>query len=204
MKMNKETEKAAILASISEELDIWLEKKDSIKDGYEYEAVQMLFYVIKDTRRMYMTYDNHRRKEIDTGITVEIAELPDASEVERGIEYILLPSGVKYVTYDNKLWSVVSSGTVNAKALPGVADAKKNYVYLIESTGEEWITCDNEKWTYITGGTGDDLVIVVDSLPDVNEARKDAIYVLKSTDEEWMTYDNIKWHLLAGSNAEGY
>lgn len=38
MRMNKETEKAAILASISEELDIWLEKKDSIKDGYEYET----------------------------------------------------------------------------------------------------------------------------------------------------------------------
>ena len=38
MKKNKETEKAAILASISEELDIWLEKKDSIRDGYGYET----------------------------------------------------------------------------------------------------------------------------------------------------------------------
>jgi hypothetical protein len=36
--MEKSEIKAAILAGISEELDQWLEKKDAITSGYEYET----------------------------------------------------------------------------------------------------------------------------------------------------------------------
>lgn len=36
--MEKSEIKASILAGISEELDLWLEKKDSITSGYEYET----------------------------------------------------------------------------------------------------------------------------------------------------------------------
>jgi len=35
--MEKAAIKAAILQSLSEELDIWLEKQEKITDGYEYE-----------------------------------------------------------------------------------------------------------------------------------------------------------------------
>jgi hypothetical protein len=35
--MEKTAIKAAILQSLSEELDIWLEKQEKITDGYEYE-----------------------------------------------------------------------------------------------------------------------------------------------------------------------
>jgi len=36
--MDKSTIKASILHSISEELDLWLDKEHTIKDGYEYET----------------------------------------------------------------------------------------------------------------------------------------------------------------------
>jgi len=36
--MDKLAVKTAILSAISEELDLWLEKSESIKDGYEYET----------------------------------------------------------------------------------------------------------------------------------------------------------------------
>ena len=36
--MDKSTLKADILSAISEELDLWLDKENSIKDGYEYET----------------------------------------------------------------------------------------------------------------------------------------------------------------------
>jgi hypothetical protein len=35
--MDKTTIKTAILSAISEELDLWLDKEGTIKDGYEYE-----------------------------------------------------------------------------------------------------------------------------------------------------------------------
>jgi hypothetical protein len=35
--MDKGTIKAAIMSAISEEVDLWLDKEGSIKDGYEYE-----------------------------------------------------------------------------------------------------------------------------------------------------------------------
>ena len=36
--MEKAAVKAAILSAISEEIDLWLDKSESIKDGYEYET----------------------------------------------------------------------------------------------------------------------------------------------------------------------
>ena len=35
--MDKSIKKAALLSAISEELDLWLDKENLIKDGYEYE-----------------------------------------------------------------------------------------------------------------------------------------------------------------------
>jgi hypothetical protein len=35
--MDKATAKAAILAAISDEVDLWLDKEGGINDGYEYE-----------------------------------------------------------------------------------------------------------------------------------------------------------------------
>ena len=40
-KMEKAAIKAAILQSLSEEIDIWLDKQEKITDGYEYESVFM-------------------------------------------------------------------------------------------------------------------------------------------------------------------
>ena len=39
--MDKATAKAAILAAISEEIDLWLDKEGGISDGYEYEGELM-------------------------------------------------------------------------------------------------------------------------------------------------------------------
>ena len=36
--MDKLSVKAAILSAISEEIDLWLDKSESINDGYEYET----------------------------------------------------------------------------------------------------------------------------------------------------------------------
>jgi hypothetical protein len=36
--MDKTTIKTAILSAISEEIDLWLDKEENIKDGYEYES----------------------------------------------------------------------------------------------------------------------------------------------------------------------
>jgi len=36
--MEQSAKKMAILSAISEELDLWLSKEDSIKDGYTYES----------------------------------------------------------------------------------------------------------------------------------------------------------------------
>ena len=36
--MDKTAVKAAIIAAISEEIDLWLDKSEEIKDGYEYET----------------------------------------------------------------------------------------------------------------------------------------------------------------------
>ena len=36
--MDKMSKKAALLSALSEEIDLWLEKEDTIKDGYEYES----------------------------------------------------------------------------------------------------------------------------------------------------------------------
>jgi hypothetical protein len=35
--MDKTTMKTAIMSALSEEIDLWLEKEEMIKDGYEYE-----------------------------------------------------------------------------------------------------------------------------------------------------------------------
>jgi hypothetical protein len=48
--MEKSEIKAAILAGISEELDQWLDKKDSISTGYEYET--QLLQVAKKMNRL--------------------------------------------------------------------------------------------------------------------------------------------------------
>jgi hypothetical protein len=37
-KLDKSALKTAMLAAISEELDLWLEKEETINDGYEYES----------------------------------------------------------------------------------------------------------------------------------------------------------------------
>jgi hypothetical protein len=36
--MDKLSVKASILSAISEEIDLWLDKSETIKDGYEYET----------------------------------------------------------------------------------------------------------------------------------------------------------------------
>jgi hypothetical protein len=73
-----------------------------------------------------MTYDNVSWHKLSVEITETFHELPAADTVERGVEYVLLPSRVKYVTYDNAFWSIVSRGTVQANELPAVACAQKN------------------------------------------------------------------------------
>lgn len=40
--MEKAAIKAALLQSLSEEIDIWLDKQEKITDGYEYESQFML------------------------------------------------------------------------------------------------------------------------------------------------------------------
>jgi hypothetical protein len=118
---------------------------------------------------------------------------PAADTVERGVEYVLLPSRVKYVTYDSAFRSVVSRGTVRAKELPAVARVQKNFVYPIKDTGEEWITYDNIEWTLIDQ---DKSLQIVETLPDVTAAIPNVIYIEKPAGLEWITYDNREWTLL--------
>jgi hypothetical protein len=114
-------------------------------------AVAMRFYSPKDERILYMTYDNISWQKLSVEITETFHELPAADTVERGVEYVLLPSRVKYVTYDS--------------AFRSIACAQKNFVYPIKDTGEEWITYDNMEWTLIDQ---DKSLHVVESLPAWN------------------------------------
>jgi hypothetical protein len=110
-----------------------------------------------------------------------------------GVEYVLLPSRVKYVTYDNAFRSIVSRGTVRAKELPAVACAQKNFVYPIKDTGEKWITYDNKEWTLLDQ---DKSLQIVETLPAVDVAIPNVICIEKPAALEWITYDIIEWTLI--------
>ena len=161
-------------------------------------AVNHLFYCWKLNNRLYITYarDKWSLLPVKSELPLPCEILPDAAGAFPGIEYFLLGSGTKYITYDSQYWEEVATKSIVVDYLPEAETARKDSLYIVKSSADEWITYDNENWTYLSGGKMDQEVFVVEALPPVGDARKNCIYIIRSSNEEWITYNNGTWTLM--------